>query len=133
MVFCLIKYVYADDVKALAKDIIDTLPDYLGYIDLTRVFFIRSYGSRTTAVARIHALPSIWRFVLEIEPIYIIEVISKYFDNLSREDKIKTIIHELLHIPRSFTGGLRPHGKYVNSSTINKLYRVYMERKTNKY
>ncbi|OYT38578.1 MAG: metallopeptidase, partial [Desulfurococcales archaeon ex4484_58] len=51
----MIKYVYADDVKALAKDIIDTLPDYLGYIDLTRVFFIRSYGSRTTAVARIHA------------------------------------------------------------------------------
>ncbi len=132
----MIEYVYADDVEALARDIVYTLHDYLGYIDMTRLRFIRSYGSRTSAVARIHALPSIWRFVLALDPIYVIEVISEKFDNLSRREKIKTIIHELLHIPPRFTGGLRPHGKYVNQRIVDKLYRLYMKRvreRRNKY
>ena len=124
----MIKYVFADDVKDLARNIVEVLNDYFNHIDLSRVFFIRSTGSRTSAIARIHALPTIWRYVLSLKPMYIIEIISERFDKLSEEDKVKTIIHELLHIPARFSGGLRPHGRYVNREIVEKLYTLYMSR-----
>lgn len=132
-VIILIEYFYADDVEALARDIVYVLKDYLGYIDLKRVYFVRSYRTKTSAVARIHALPSIWRFIFRVEPMYVIEVISEKYDELSREEKIAVLIHELLHIPKRFTGGLRSHGKYVNKEIVNKLYKLYVNRKEGSY
>ena len=124
----MIRYVFADDVRELAKNIVEVLNDHFSHIDLSRIFFVRSTGSRTTAIARIHALPTIWRYVLSLKPMYVIEVVSERFDKLSREDQVKTIIHELLHIPVKFSGGLRPHGKYVNREIVDRLYRLYMSR-----
>jgi len=125
----MIKYEIADDVEKLARDIVYRLSDYLGHVNIDRVKFIRSIGSRSSAIARIHGLPRIWRYVLSIEPMYIIEVISEKYDQLSTEEKVKIIIHELLHIPAKFSGGLRPHGKYVNYRIVNKLLRVYLKRR----
>jgi len=123
-----IKYENAQDVKELAYQIISVLNDYFKHIDVERIHFIRSRYSRSRAYARIHALPRIWRTVLNLQPVYIIEVISENYDLLSWEEKVKTIIHELLHIPRRFTGGLRTHGLHVNEEIVNKLYRLYIER-----
>ncbi len=125
----MIKYEVAEDVEKLARDIVYRLSEYFGHIDINRVKFIRSVGSRSSAVARIHGLPRIWRYVLNIEPMYIIEVIGEKYDHLSTQEKVKIIIHELLHIPAKFSGGLRPHGKYVNHRIVNKLLRAYLRRR----
>lgn len=125
----MIRYKIAEDVERLARDIVNRLPEYLGYIDIDRVKFVRSFGSSSSAISRIHGLPSIWRYVLGIEPMYIIEVISEKYDRLDFEEKVKIIIHELLHIPFKFSGGLRPHGKYVNYRIVSKLSRIYFKRR----
>jgi len=39
------------------------------------------------------------------------------------EEKERTLIHELLHIPGGFSGGFRPHKGYVERKTVEKLYR----------
>jgi len=51
--------------------------------------------ARSRALARISALPSIWRIVLGLQPMYIIEVIDRNFNKLSSEDKVKVLIHEI--------------------------------------
>ncbi|MGC8572571.1 MAG: metallopeptidase [Caldisphaera sp.] len=104
-------------VKCIANDL------RLDYIRLENVYVIRSHNAKTKAYARIYSIPSAIRFALRSEPVYVIEVISEKFDLLSKEDKIKVIIHELLHIPSNFTGGLRPHGKKVNERIVNNLYK----------
>ncbi len=87
-----------------------------------RVFCVRSHGARTRAVARIYGLPRPW-IVAGLEPGYVIEVVSHRFDPLPCREKAKTIIHELLHIPYNFSGGLRPHGRLVNGRIVEKYYR----------
>jgi len=41
----------------------------------------------------------IWQGVLNLPPSYTIEVISEIFDRMPPEDKERTLIHELMHIP----------------------------------
>ncbi|MEM1525832.1 MAG: putative metallopeptidase [Ignisphaera sp.] len=122
-------YTYADDVKDLVEDIVKSLWDFFWYIDCSRLYVVRSKNSKSTAVARIHALPKIWQYTLNSSPQYIIEVISEKFDSLNFEEKAYVIIHELLHIPKSFGGGLRPHKGYVSNSKIRKLLKIYLARK----
>lgn len=124
----LIKYVEADDVCCLIDIIVRFLRDRFEYIDLSRIKCFRSINSKSYAYARIHGLPRIWIKALGIKPMYIIEVLSERFDPLDIEDKIHVLIHELLHIPSSFSGGLRPHGRFVNRKTIHELYNLFIER-----
>lgn len=62
---------------------------------------------------------------------YLIEVISEKFDKLSKEEQLKVIIHELMHIPKSFGGGFIHHDK-VNESSVEKTYNHYCDLKENK-
>ncbi|MCD6408974.1 MAG: metallopeptidase [Candidatus Verstraetearchaeota archaeon] len=121
-----VKYTSAEDIAAIAKRLVETLN--LAYIDLQRVHFVRSYGSKSLAHARIHALPRIWREILRLPPQYVIEVISENFDELPREAKEKVVLHELLHIPPSFSGSLRPHKPYVTRGAVEKLYKLFLKR-----
>ncbi len=59
---------------------------------------------------------------METRPRYLIEVIAERFDRLSQEDKEKVIIHELLHIPKGFSGGFRPHKGYITQKAIDRLH-----------
>jgi len=119
-----IVYEPAEDVRKLALNIINKLE--FKHINPNRIFFIRSRNSRSSSVARIWALPSIWRHALSLEPMYIIEVLAEKYDSLPESEKIKILIHELLHIPSKFSGGLRPHGKCVNRKRVNELYLRYL-------
>ena len=117
-----IVYEEAQDVCSLVEKLVEALEEFR-HIDTTRVYCTRSKNTRTKAIARIYGLPRIWQKALNQPPAYIIEVVSENYDNLDQKEKIETIIHELLHIPKGFTGGLRPHGKYVNQKIVRKLYR----------
>ena len=104
-------YSWAFDVKDLALRVLERCSDVLGSLDLNRIYFVRSYGSRTTAVARVHVLPPVWRFTLNLRPLYAVEVVSERFDSLPLSEKLDVVVHELLHIPPRMGGGLRPHNE----------------------
>ena len=87
----------------------------------------RSYESKARAYARIWAFPKIFQEVLQVEPAYVIEVLSEKFDKLSDDNKTKVLIHELLHIPKNFSGSLLPHrgrGRRLDKE-VEKLYKMY--------
>lgn len=98
------------------------------HCDPARIFCVRSYGAKTRAIARIWSLPQIWRQCLHLPVYYVIEVVSEKFDGLSEQEKDKVLIHELLHIPAHFSGGLVPHkcfGKQINKKRVDELYKLY--------
>ena len=120
---------FAWDVKAKIRKIVEVLE--MKHIDVRRIFCMRSYGAQTDANARIWSLPKIWQKALGIKPHYVIEVVHEKFDKMSEEEQIKTLIHELLHIPKGFTGGLRPHkyfGQRIDGRRVNQLYKAYIKK-----
>jgi len=118
-----ITYEHAEDIRQKISLIVNTLT--LEHIKPDRVFCIRSHGSSSRGIiARCHALPKIMQQVLNMEPAYIIEVVSENFDRQSDEEKTKTLIHELMHIPRAFGGGFLHHN-IVTRARIDKLYKRY--------
>jgi len=100
----------------------------LKYIKLSQVHCFRSFGSTSRARARIWGFPRIWQMALRAKPHYCIEVLAEKFDRLSETDKTKVLIHELLHIPKNFSGSLIPHGHkrphLVNSLNVEKLFKL---------
>jgi predicted metallopeptidase len=118
-----ISYEYAHDIKRKIETIILVLG--MKHIKTDRVFCIRSRGSSSRGIiARCHALPKIMQQVLEISPAYIIEIISEQFDKQREEEQVKTLIHELLHIPKTFGGGFLHHN-VVTRAKIDRLYDRY--------
>lgn len=119
----------AKDVQDDIKIILGTID--LSYIDISRIYCYRTRGAKARAYARTWAMPKIFQDALEIRPAYVIEVITKYYDKLDKEEKIKVLIHELLHIPKNFSGALLPHKtRNRNLHTVAKrLFKEYKERK----
>ncbi|MBL7160942.1 MAG: metallopeptidase [Candidatus Aenigmarchaeota archaeon] len=98
------------------------------HIDPERVKVLRSYGTKTRRIlARIHTLSKPLQKGLSHPPGYVIEVLSENFDRLPEQEKTKTLIHELLHIPHSFGGGFRQHRPYVNKKIVEKAYKKMMK------
>jgi predicted metallopeptidase len=109
----------APDIKARTLKLIDVLG--MDTVLFERLFFYRSVGSKSRAYARTWGLPKLWQNALQVEPAYIIEVISHYFDNLSPKDQDKVLLHELSHIPKNFSGALVPHTHRRKGSFHHKL------------
>jgi predicted metallopeptidase len=123
-----LKYEEALDIKKSADEIAQTLDFF--HVVPQFVFCVRSTGSESKrTIARIHGLGKIWQEVLNLPSAYVIEVISERYDKLSGIEKEKTIIHELLHIPKGFSGGFRPHRGYVDRKTVELLYRKLQEQR----
>ncbi|UCH36976.1 MAG: metallopeptidase [Candidatus Bathyarchaeota archaeon] len=119
-----LKYVVAPDVKQTVDKLIQTLS--FRHIAPKNVYCYRSYGSKSKRIiARIHGLGKIWQQALHHPTTYIIEVLSEKYDSLNQENKEKTLIHELLHIPMGFSGGFRPHKGYITTSHIDQLYQIF--------
>ncbi|MBU2632525.1 metallopeptidase [Patescibacteria group bacterium] len=116
-----------------AKDVKKEIEKILKVIDLPhvkklRIFCYRTQGSKSRAYARIWAFPKIFQDALEIEPAYVIEVLAKYYDKLNDDQKTHVLIHELLHIPKNFSGALLSHrgrGRHLqkNASQLFKEYK----------
>jgi predicted metallopeptidase len=116
-----IRYIEAHDVKQLVELIVSKLG--FTHIDVNAVYCFRSTGSKSRrTVARIHSLGKLWQKALNKPSSYLIEVISDRYDRLSREEKEKVIIHELLHIPKGFAGGFKPHKGNITKRKIETLH-----------
>ncbi|MBI4394158.1 MAG: metallopeptidase [Euryarchaeota archaeon] len=117
----------APDIHARLEEILLGLE--LGHVDPVRIFCMRSTGSKARIYARIYALPKIQQIAFALPPAYVIEFLSEKFDSLPQEEKDQTIIHELLHIPRTFSGAIVPHrhaGRRIDRRTVGSLYRQLM-------
>ncbi len=116
-----IKYHHAPDIEERARAIARKTGMQH---DFSRIKFVRSTGSKATrTLARCYAMPRVLQAALGMKAHYVIEVISEQFDKISEEQKTKTIIHELLHVPKSMGGGFRHHD-YVCSRNIEQIYRL---------
>lgn len=103
---------------------------HLDWLKLTNIHTVRSTGANTRAVARIWGLGRIWQITLKSEPKYIIEVISEKFDRLGQTDRDKVLLHEIVHIPKNFSGSLMPHirrGKNKFSDKLKYLVAQYLK------
>lgn len=123
-------WIDAPDVKKRLDFLLEFLemPHVLGH----RLIAFRSHGSTGRAIARIWSLPTVWQQALDVKPHYVIEVISERFDRLSEEDQDRTLIHELMHIPKTFSGALVPHrgrGHGINHRTVEARYKEYLAQK----
>ncbi|MCL5432950.1 MAG: metallopeptidase [Patescibacteria group bacterium] len=115
-----------------AKDVEKKIKLILKHLDLphvkqTRIFCYRTSGSKSRSYARIWTFPKIFQKALNIEASYVIEVLSKYYDRLNEDDQHKVLIHELLHIPKNFSGALLPHrsrGRHLGKQ-VDILYREF--------
>lgn len=124
----MIRYELAADIGAEIRDILHKLQ--MTHVDGSRVACVRSRGSHSRRViARCHGLSRIMQLALNQKPHYVIEVVSERYDKLSKEERTKVLIHELMHIPHSFGGGFRTHRPHVTQKKVETMYKKFLQAK----
>lgn len=116
------QYKLAPEIKRQLLQLINQLE--LKHVDPKRIHCIRSFDAKTRAYARIWGMSRLFKEVAGLQPNYIIEVNARRFDKLSDREKIKTLIHELMHIPKTFSGALLSHrGPHheINDREVEKI------------
>jgi len=124
----MIKYHQAPDIQEIAEEVVRKL-DW-SHVLIEHVAFLRSTGSKARrTIARCHALGKAMQIGMgRKKGFYLVEVISEKFDKLSVEEQLKVIIHELMHIPKSFGGGFIHHDK-VHEASVDHIYNHYCNLK----
>lgn len=121
------KYEFAPDLQRIADDVSKSL---FPHIDVTRVKCYRSYGSSSKyTLARCHALGKLMQKAIGVPAFYPIEFLSENFDKLPKDEQVRVIIHELMHIPKAFGGGFRHHD-FVCDKNVNKMHKAYKSKKS---
>ena len=121
------RYELAPDIQRIFEDVVRKLG--LFHVKLGDVVCVRSFGSSSRGtLARCHGLGKVMQLGLGRKGFYVLEFLHERFDKLDEEEKIKVIIHELMHIPKCFGGGFKHHD-FVNDRNINKVYERYMNLK----
>ncbi len=117
------KYEEALDLKSRLAEIVTVLG--MKHIDVDRVGCFRSFGSSTKrTIARCHTIGKLMQKSMNVKAHYAIEFLEK-FDKLSREEQDKVIIHELMHIPKTFGGGFRNHD-FVCEENVRVLHERFL-------
>ncbi|MBX4211964.1 metallopeptidase [Candidatus Pacearchaeota archaeon] len=120
------KYIDAPDLQERMVEIVKTLE--MEHIDLSRVKCLRSFGSSTKrTIARCHTMGKLMQKAMGVSAFYAIEFLER-FERMSKVDQDKVIIHELMHIPKTFGGGFRQHD-FVCEENIEVFHREYLKRK----
>ena len=118
------KYEYSPSLQILCEDVCKRL---FPHIIPTRVKCYRSQGTSTKrTIARCHALGKLMQEAMGVEAFYALEFIREQFDKLSTGEKVKVMIHELMHIPESFGGGFKHHD-VVTDKNVNLAYKAYLD------
>tara|TARA_Y100000310_G_C20276979_1_gene620746 strand:+ start:85 stop:468 length:384 start_codon:yes stop_codon:yes gene_type:complete len=121
------KYFEAPDLQERMRDIVLTLA--MEHVILERVKCIRSLGSKTKrTIARCHALGKVMQLGMDTGAFYTIEFLE-YFDKMSKKEQDKVIIHELMHIPKTFGGGFRHHD-FVCDKNVDLLHQKFESAKS---
>lgn len=125
------KYEFAEDIQCIAEEICKVL---FPNVKINRVKCFRSYGtSSKRTIARCHTIGKLMQKAMGVDAFYVLEFLSERFEKLKQEDKIKVIIHEIMHIPNCFGGGFRHHD-HVCSKNVDENYKRYLSfRETNKF
>lgn len=124
----MIRYELAEDIGVEIRDILHKL--HMTHIDEERVVCVRSRGSKSKRViARCHGISRIMQLALKEKPHYAIELVSERFDKLGKEEQIKVLIHELMHISHSFGGGFRGHKPHVTQKKVERMYKKFVNAK----
>jgi len=119
-------YQKAPDLDGRVFEIVQKLG--MKHVQLPRVVCIRSTGSKSRhTLARCHVLPKIIQEALGIRAYYIIEALEENFSRLSHEEQTKVLIHELMHIPKTFGGGFKFHD-YVTRREVEKMYKLFKQQ-----
>src|SRR3989339_1941774 len=116
------KYALAPEIKTKIALLVEKLN--FAHLKVEQIHCIRSFDAKTRAIARIWGMSKLFSEVAGIKPQYIIEVNAKKFDKLDRREQVKTLIHELMHIPKTFSGALLSHrGRYhaINDREVEKI------------
>jgi len=120
------KYEYASDIQIMAEEISGIL---FPHVQINNIMCFRSYGTSTKrTIARCHALGKVMQKALGRPAFYALEFLAERYDELEEEERVKTIMHELMHIPKTFGGGFKHHD-FVTERNINKYYKEYKKRK----
>lgn len=125
-----IRYMPAEDIEKRAREIVYLLG--WKHVDMDNIGFLRSMGSKARrTIARCHAMGKAIQLGMKRQTsFYTIEVISERFDNLSYDEQTETIIHEIMHIPRTFGGGFVHHNR-VNDNTVKEAFYRYVDLREN--
>lgn len=110
----------APDIKKRIGVLVKSLNE--DWLKSSKIHCFRSTGSTARAYARIWGLSRIWQLALGEDPSYIIEVISEKFDPLSDKKKTEVLLHEIAHIPTTFSGALVPHFKKGKRNFHKKVH-----------
>jgi predicted metallopeptidase len=123
-----LKYEHAPDLKQRMNEIVKTLN--MNHIDLERVECLRSRGSSARrTIARCHTLGKLMQQAMQTKAFYAIEFLE-LFERLDKKEQDKVIIHELMHIPKSFGGGFRHHD-FVCEGNVDLLYDKFRSSQNN--
>ena len=68
-------------------------------------------NSSSAAVARIWGLQRIFQEGFNLNPLYVVEIVWPRFSRLNCRQRLEALVHELAHIPFSFSGGLASHNE----------------------
>ena len=120
------KYEFAPDLQAKMEEIVLALG--MEHIDVDRVKCFRSKGSSTRrTLARCHTIGKLMQKAMNSKAHYAIEFLEK-FEKLNKKEQDKVIIHELMHIPKTFGGGFRQHD-FVCEQNVEIMYDKFVSFK----
>ncbi|MBA7659729.1 hypothetical protein ES703_67721 [subsurface metagenome] len=120
------KYEFAPEIQSKAEEISKIL---FPHVDIENIKCFRSFGTSSRyTIARCHALGKLMQKAIGRKAFYALEFLSERFDKFDEEEKIKIIIHELMHIPKCFGGGFKHHN-LVTDKSVNKHYNEYKLKK----
>ncbi|MCL5018724.1 MAG: metallopeptidase [Candidatus Pacearchaeota archaeon] len=123
------KYEFAEDLQKIAEEMSQML---FPHVDVSNIKCYRSYGTSSRGtIARCHALNKIMQKAIGIKAVYVLEFLVERFEKLDDEEKLKVIIHELMHIPKTFGGGFKHHD-FVTDRNVNRCYAEYKKKKEEK-
>ncbi|GEM_PF-591150 len=113
-----VKYIPSDHLTEALRVLANSIG--LNYIKPENIYGVVSIGSTSRAYARIWGTPPILVAVDKCQPIYVIELIYPRIQGKKCNDILRVLVHELLHIPRTFSGSLRTHGEWSKAKNITK-------------
>lgn len=120
------KYEFAPDLQKRMEEIVESIG--LEHVDISRVKCFRSRGSSTKrTIARCHTIGKLMQKAMGVPAHYAIEFLER-FEKMSKAEQDKVIIHELMHIPKTFGGGFRQHD-FVCEENVDVLYRKFAQIK----